>query len=174
MKTRGLALHYVVTNTTRPRRPAEVEGEPYHFISDAEFERLIAQNEMLEHALVYGRHYGVPKSQVRDALKQGKDVVIKVDVQGAMTIKKLLPDAVLAFLMPPSLDELAKRLNGRGTEAPKDLELRLSTARSEIEKLREFDYVVTNHSQHIDRAVEDVAAIITAEKLRVAPRKYEL
>jgi guanylate kinase len=174
MKSSGLNLHYVVTNTTRPRRPAEVEGEPYHFITDAEFERLLSQNEMLEHALVYGHHYGVPKSQVRDALKQGKDVVIKVDVQGARTIKQILPEAVLVFLMPPSLDELAKRLRGRGTETLKDLELRLDTARSEIEKLPEFDYTVVSYSNHLRRSVDEIAAIVTAEKLRVKPRRYDL
>jgi guanylate kinase len=174
MRARGIKAEYVVTNTTRARRPIEAEGHPYHFVSKAEFERLLQAGEMLEHAEVYGNYYGVPKAPVRQTLAEGRDVLIKVDVQGALTIKKMLPGAVLVFLMPPSLEELSRRLTGRGTEAPKDLELRLATARSEIAKLPEFDYVVVSQPNKLDRAVDDVCAIITAEKLRVSPRQYEL
>lgn len=172
MRERGIKAEYVVTNTTRARRPAEAEGNPYHFVSVDEFKSLLEHGEMLEHAEVYGNYYGVPKASVRKALAEGRDVLIKVDVQGALTIKKLLPGAVLIFLMPPSLDELAHRLNGRRTEASKDLELRLATARSEIDKLPSFDYAVTN--LRLKQAVDDVAAIITAEKLRTTPRSYTL
>jgi len=111
---------------------------------------------------------------VRQALVQGKDVILKVDVQGAMTIKKNLPGAVLIFLMPPSLKELAERLKGRGTESAGDLEIRLNTARSEIEKLPLFDYVVISSQNHIDQSVSDIKAIIRAEKLRVSHREYSL
>ena len=174
MKARAAAISFIVTNTTRPQRPGEVDNVHYHFVSQQEFTRLIESNELLEHAGVYGHFYGVPKAPVRQALAAGKDVIIKVDVQGAMTIKKNLPGAVLIFLMPPSLDELAQRLRGRGTEAPKDLELRLATARSEIEKLPFFDYTVVSYSNRIEKAVDEIAAIITAEKLRVARREYKL
>jgi guanylate kinase len=174
MKARGIPSEYVITNTTRARRPAEAEGHPYHFVSAAEFKSLLERGEMLEHAEVYGNYYGVPKAPVRQALAEGRDVLIKVDVQGALTIKKIIPGAVLVFLMPPSIDELSRRLNGRGTEAPRDLELRLTTARSEIEKLPEFDYVVVSYPNKLDRAVDDVCALITAEKLRVSPRQYKL
>jgi guanylate kinase len=174
MRERGLPLAYIVTNTTRPRRPSEAEGNHYHFVGMAEFKSLLDRGEMLEHAEVYGNYYGVPKSPVREALARGKDVVIKVDVQGAMTIKKNLPSAVLIFLMPPSLEDLAERLRGRGTEAPKDLELRLDTARSEIEKVPVFNYRVMSRRNRIDEAVSDIEAIIRAEKLRATPRECKL
>ena len=110
MKARALPLTFIVTNTTRPQRPGEVDNVHYHFVSQAEFTILRLGDELLEHAAVYGHFYGVPKAPVRQSLSQGKDVVIKVDVQGAMTIKNKLPGAVLIFLMPPSLEELGRRL----------------------------------------------------------------
>ena len=174
MKARALPLAYIVTDTTRAQRNGEVDGVHYHFVSQPEFMRLIQTDELLEHAEVYGNHYGVPKAAVRQALAAGKDVIIKVDVQGAMTIKKNLPGAVLIFLMPPSLEELTQRLTGRGTESIRDLELRLSTARSEIDKLNLFDYVVLSRSHHIENAVNDISSIINAEKLRVSQRQYQL
>ena len=167
-----MPLYYTVTNTTRACRPGESDGKPYRFVGMEDFERLLERDELLEHAVVYGNHYGVPKSQVREALAAGKDVILKIDVQGAMTIKKLLPDATLIFLMPPSLAELARRLGGRKTETPEELELRLATARAEIAKLSEFHYVVTNRD--IRQSLNDISAIIAAEKLRVAPRRYHL
>jgi len=172
MKSCALPLSFIVTNTTRPQRPGEVDNVHYHFVSRQEFTRLIDGGELLEHAEVYGHFYGVPGVPVRQALAQGKDVILKVDVQGAMTIKKNLPGAVLIFLMPPSLKELAERLKGRGTESAGDLEIRLDTARSEIEKLPLFDYVVVSSQNHIDQSVADIKAIIRAEKLRVSPREY--
>lgn len=174
MKARSIPISYIVTNTTRPQRPGEVDNVHYHFVSSQEFESLIKRGELLEHAEVYGRFYGVPKAPVREALAQGKDAIIKVDVQGAMTIKKRLNGAVLIFLMPPSLEELAQRLKGRNTESPGDLEIRLDTARSEIEKLPRFDYVVMSYQDRIEKAVSDIEAIIRAEKLRVTRREYKL
>ena len=174
MKARGMPLAYVVTNTTRPHRNGEIDNINYHFVSQHEFNSLVEKNELLEHARVYGYSYGVPKAPVRKALEEGKDVILKVDVQGAMTIKKNLPGAVLIFLMPPSLEELAQRLKGRNTETARDLEVRLATARSEIEKLPEFDYVVVGYSGELERAVDEIAAIITAEKRRVAQRECSL
>ena len=151
-----------------------MDNVDYHFVSQQEFKRLIEGDELLEHAEVYGHFYGVPKAPVRQALAQGKDVIVKVDVQGAMTIKKNLPGAVLIFLMPPSLEELAQRLKGRGTESARDFEIRLDTARSEIEQLPRFDYVVMSYQNRIEQAVSDIEAIIRAEKLRVAHREYSL
>ena len=174
MKARALPLSFIITNTTRPQRPGEVDNVHYHFVSQQVFKRLIDGHELLEHAEVYGHFYGVPKTPVRQALAQGKDVIIKVDVQGAMTIKKNLPDAVLIFLVPPSLEELAERLNGRGTESAKNLKIRLDTARYEIEKLPFFDYAVLSYQNRIEEAVSDIEAIIRAEKLRVAHREYSL
>jgi guanylate kinase len=174
MKGRSLPLSFIVTSTTRPQRPGEVDNVHYHFVSRQEFNRLIEEDELLEHAEVYGNYYGVPKEMVRQSLAQEKDVIIKVDVQGAMTIRQNLPDAVLIFLMPPSLEELARRLKGRGTEAPKDLDLRLSTARSEIDRLPEFDYAVMSYENRLEEAVTEIEAIIHAEKLRVTQREYIL
>jgi len=173
MKVRTMPLCYIVTNTTRPQRPGEIDGEHYHFISRAEFSRMISANELLEHAEVYGNFYGVPKTMVRQAIDYGKDVIIKVDVQGAITIKKNLPDAILIFLMPPSLDELAKRLNKRGTENSADLELRLNTAQSEIAQLSLFDYYVVSYANQLESVADNIAAIIASEKMRVKLRKYD-
>jgi len=174
MKARPIPLTYVVTNTTRPQRQCEIDGEHYHFVSQTEFSRMIGANELLEYAEVYGNYYGVPKTMVCQALAESKDVIIKVDVQGALTIKKRIPDAVLIFLLPPSFDELANRLQKRGTENNNDMELRLNTARSEIELLPLFNYAVVSYSNRIEDIVDNVAAIITAEKLRVKSRSFDI
>jgi guanylate kinase len=170
MKENRLPLQYVTTVTTRAQRPGEQAGLDYHFSGQEEFKKLLAQDELLEWAEVYGNFYGVPKAPVRQALKNGQDVVVKVDVQGAASIKKIAPDAVFIFLLPPSLDELTKRLSRRLTESPETLKRRLDTAPVELAQLEMFDYFVINHEGRIDQAVEEIAAIITAEKSRVHPR----
>jgi guanylate kinase len=167
-------LRTITTLTTRTRRPMEIDGVDYRFINLTEYQKLLAANELLESAQVYTNWYGVPKQPLRDALKEGKDTIVKVDVQGAATIKKQLPDAVFIFLMPPSLDELAKRLTLRYTEKPSDMAIRLKAASSEMEQLKYFDYSVMNKNDGIDEAAADIKAIITAEKLRVKPRKISL
>jgi guanylate kinase len=174
MKARPLPLAFIVTNTTRQQRPGEVDNVHYHFISQEEFARLIERGEFLEYAEVYGHFYGVPKAPVREALAQGMDVIIKVDVQGAMTIKKNLPGTVLVFLMPPSREDLEQRLKGRGTESPGDLEIRLTTARSEVDQLSSFDYVVMSYKDRINSVVDDIETIIRATKMRVTQLKYSL
>jgi guanylate kinase len=174
MKTRGLPISFIVTNTTRPMRPGEIDDVHYHFVSQQEFAKLLETDELLEHAEVYGNHYGVPKPPVRQALASGKDIIIKVDVQGAMTIKKSLPDTVLIFLMPPSLEELAHRLNGRRTESARGLEIRIDTARSEIAQLPMFDYCVMSFQNQIQQAVADIETIRHAEHLSVGRRQYDL
>ena len=174
MKTRGLPISFIVTNTTRPMRPGEIDDVHYHFVSQQEFAKLLETDELLEHAEVYGNHYGVPKPPVRQAFASGKDIIIKVDVQGAMTIKKSLPDTVLIFLMPPSLEELAHRLNGRRTESARDLEIRIDTARSEIAQLPMFDYCVMSFQNQIQQAVADIETIRHAEHLSVGRRQYDL
>ena len=174
MKERRLPLRYVTTVTTRAQRPREVEGKDYFFTSQAEFKGLIDQNELLEYAEVYGNFYGVPKAPVREALRGGHNAVVKVDVQGAATIKKIAPEGVFVFLLPPSLEELTKRLSRRLTESPQTLKRRLETAPEELSQLGMFDYFVVNHEGKIDQAVDEIAAIITAEKSRVRPRRIEL
>jgi len=167
-------LEFIVTVTTRTKRPNERDGVHYRFASSDKFQELIERNELLEWANVYGNYYGVPKEPVKQALDSGKDVVIKCDVQGAATIKKILPQAVFIFLAPPSMEELVLRLKQRHTESPSDLELRIKTAEEELEKLPLFDYLVFNRQDEIDRAAADIEAIITAEKCRVVPRELAL
>jgi guanylate kinase len=174
MKARNLPVSFIVTNTTRPMRPGEVDNIHYHFASQQEFTRLIDTDELLEHAEVYGNYYGVPKAPVRQAVADGKDVIIKVDVQGALAIKTMLPDTVLIFLMPPSLEELAQRLNGRRTESERELKIRIDTARAEIEQLPSFDYCVMSYQNFLHQAVNDIDAILRAERLRVSRRRYQL
>jgi len=174
IKESGHPLEFIVTITTRPQRANERDGVDYHFISGDKFQELIDRNDLLEWASVYGNWYGVPKEPVKQALDKGKDVIIKVDVQGAATIKNILPGAVFIFLAPPSLEELVLRLKQRRTESPSDLDLRVKTAEEELEKLPLFDYMVFNRQGEIDRAVADIEAIIAAEKCRVTPRELTL
>ncbi|MEQ4487386.1 MAG: guanylate kinase [Dehalococcoides mccartyi] len=174
MKERKLPLAYIVTTTTRTKREKETEGVDYNFIRPAEFQQLIGQNELLEWANVYGNFYGVPKAPIRQALAHGFDVIVKVDVQGAASIKKIVPNAVFIFLMPPDMDELTRRLEHRLTESPESLKRRLATAPLEIEKLPDFDYVVVNPEGEIDNAVSEIMSIISAEHCRINPRSIEL
>ena len=174
MKKSGYPLEYITTLTTRPRRPNEKGNVDYHFVPVERFQEMIENKELLEWANVYGNWYGVPKEPTRQALDKGHDVMVKVDTQGAATIKKILPQAVLIFLMPPSVEDLTTRLKQRHTESPSDLSLRLKTAEEEVKQLPLFDYIVVNRWNKIDLAVADIKAIITAEKCRVTPREITL
>lgn len=174
MKERGIAMHYTVTATTRARRPAEVHGRDYFFISKEEFQRLIAEDELLEWAIVYGDYKGIPKQQVRDAWSRGLDVLLRIDVQGAATVRKMAPEALLIFLAPPSMDELARRLRARRTESEEALQRRLQATREEIKTLGIFDYVVVNYQDRLDDTVDRIASILLVEKMRVHPRQVRL
>ncbi len=174
MKERGLPFHFVVTATTRPRRANEVDGKDYFFVSKEEFARMIEQNELIEYAIVYGDYKGIPKSQVREALASGKDVVMRVDVQGAETVRKLAPEALLIFITTENGEELERRLRERKTETPAELALRIATARKELKRVEAFDYIVINSDDRQDETVEMVKAIIDAEHHRVKPRKVTL
>jgi len=174
MKELDYPLQYITTVTTRPRRAKERDNVDYHFISMERFQEMIAGNELLEWANVYGNWYGVPNQPVKQALDKVQDIIVKVDVQGAASIRKILPQAVFIFLMPPSMEELALRLKKRHTEPPFDLALRLKTAEEEIKQLPLFDYMVVNKPDEIDLAVSQIKAIITVEKCRVNPREISL
>ena len=174
MREFGMPFHFVVTTTSRAKRPGEVEGFDYNFVSKEHFETMIAQNELLEHAVVYGEYKGIPKSQVRDAMRSGKDVILRIDVQGAATIRQLAPEAVLIFLIPPSQAELASRLSLRRTESPEALERRLAMAEDEMKRVSEFDYVVLNPESRPDEAASTIQSIIRAEKSRIRPRRLHL
>jgi len=174
LRKAGLPLHIGVTATTRPRRRSEKEGIDYFFVSKDRFQELIDTGELLEWATVYSNRYGIPRGPVRRALEEGKDVIVRIDVQGAATIKKILPRAVFIFLLTPYLEELEKRLARRKTESSADLELRLQTAVKELRSLPMFDYVVINRTGEVDRAIADIVAIITAEKCRIAQRELSI
>jgi len=174
LKESGYPLSFVITLTTRSQRENEQDMVDYHFISTEEYRDMLARNELLESACVYGNWYGVPGAAVEKALDRGEDVIIKIDIQGAATIKKIVPEAVFIFLVPPSMEELTTRLTRRLTESPADLTLRLETAKEEMKQLSRFDYVVVNHSGELDRVVSSIQAIITAEKCRVTPRRISL
>ena len=173
MKKLSRPFHYVVTATSRPRRATEKNGVNYHFLSRRTFQRMIDEHRFLEWANVYGNHYGVPKDEVSQALARGLDTIVKVDVQGAATIKKMLPEAVFVFLAPPSLGALEDRLKRRRSESSQDLALRLARAEEEMESLPMFDYVITSDHDKLDHAVAQIDAIVTAEKCRVKRRTLE-
>ena len=174
MKERGLPFHFVVTANTRPRRENEVHGVDYFFVSKDEFARMIEQDELIEYAVVYGDYKGIPKQQVREALASGNDVIMRLDVQGAETVRKLAPDALLIFLTTGSEEELVKRLKSRKTEKPEELALRIATARKELARAEAFDYVIINHDNQLDETVDTVSAIIDAEHHRVKHREVSL
>lgn len=160
MKELGSDFHYTITATTRPIRPGERDGVDYIFMSDDDFRRLIAEDGLLEWAEVYGNLYGVPKTQVTEALEHGRNVLLKVDVQGAATVRSLYPESLLIFLAPPSMDSLDARLRERGTEQGGALCVKLETAREEMEAATWFDYQVVNHDDQLDEAVAEIVRIV--------------
>ena len=166
--------HFAVTATTRPMRPGEHDGVDYIFLDPDTFAKMRERDEFIECAEVYGRWYGVPRSQARDALRSGLDVILKIDVQGAATIRRMAPEALLIFLIPPTLDDLRHRLRGRMTESASDLERRLKTAEEELARVHEYDYRVVNENDGLQQAVADIEAIIAAEKCRITPRLVQL
>jgi guanylate kinase len=172
MKRSAGSMYFAVTATTRSRRSQEADGVDYHFVSRKEFQSMIDAGELLEWAEVYGNHYGVPKDQIREALRTGRDVAVKVDIQGAETIKRLVPQSLLIFVSPPSMETLERRLRKRSTESDTDLKKRIVTARQEMDKQRLFDYVVVN--DEVGRAVSEINDIIAKEKGRADREAVEL
>lgn len=175
MKERRLPFHFVVTATTRAPRPGERHGRDYFFMSSDQFAEMIEKNELLEYANVYNDYKGIPKQQVREALSSGKDVIMRVDVQGAAKIRQLTAGgAALIFMMSTSEEELVERLRARKSETPEGLNLRIATARKELERISEFDYCVVNQDMTLDDTVDRIIAIIEAEHSRVTPRTVKL
>ena len=174
MKQREMPFHFVVTATTRPRRPEEIHGRDYFFLSKDEFAEMIEQDELLEYAIVYNDFKGNPKQQVREALASGKDVMMRIDVQGAATIRKLCPEAVLIFLTTQNEEEMVNRLKTRQSENMDEVKLRIATARQELKRIDIFDYVVVNRQGQLDEAVIDIMSIIRSEHCRVHPKKVTL
>jgi guanylate kinase len=174
MKEMGYPFYFVVTATTRPKRPNEIQGVDYFFVSMGEFAEMIEQGELLEYAVVYGDYKGIPKAQVRRALASGQDVIMRIDVQGAATIRRLVPEAVLIYLSAESEEALVRRLSERKTEPEAQLKMRIATARQELKRLDLFDYLVINAEDKLDETCHKIAAIITAEKCRVHQRHITL
>lgn len=166
--------HFVVTATTRLPRPGEQDGVDYIFLDIEAFLEMKDQEQFLECAEVYGRWYGVPRSQVLDGFNAGKDVILKVDVQGAATVRKVAPEAVFIFMVPGSISELQERLSQRMTESSTEAKLRLHIAGQELDRLDEFDYCVVNQDARLDQTIRVIDSIIAAEKCRVVPRQIKL
>ena len=157
---------YSISATTRKPRPGEINGEEYYFLSVEEFKTWIAEEKFLEYAEVYGNFYGTPLNKIEERLNRGEDILLEIDVQGALNVKKKCPDGIYIFLLPPSLDELKRRIEGRGTENPESLARRLKNAVAEIKIGLQYDYVVVNDT--IDNAAAQIKSILAAERLKVA------
>ena len=174
MNKRGLPFEFVVTATTRPPRQDEVHGVNYIFLTKDQFAEMIEKGELLEYAVVYEDFKGVPKEQVRKALASGRDVVMRLDVQGAKTVRQLAPESLLIFLTTQNEEELIHRLVSRRSEDSEGLKLRIATARQELKQIELFDYVVVNRENHLDETLDTILAIIKAEHARVHHRKVTL
>ena len=157
---------YSISATTRKPRPGEIDGKEYYFLSVNEFKRWIEQEKFLEYANVYGNYYGTPLNKIQERLNRGEDILLEIDVQGALKVKEKCPEGVYIFLLPPSLEELRRRIEGRGTETPESLSKRLKNAVAEIKIGLKYDYVVVNDD--IDIAAAQIKIILAAESLKVA------
>jgi guanylate kinase len=166
--------HYVVTCTTRARRPGEVDGQSYHFLAPDQFQALRAAGGLLEANEVHGNWYGTPRQQVADALAAGRHAVLKIDVQGADVVRSRVPDALLIFVAPPSIDALVERLTSRATETAEELALRQKNGAEELARQRDYDYVVVNETGEVARTAERIGEIIALEGARHAERRVRL
>lgn len=158
-------ISYSISATTRAPREGEQNGVNYYFLQKAEFEQMIAAGELLEWAEVYGNYYGTPLKKIRERLAEGQDVLLEIDTQGALNVKEKMPEGILIFIVPPSLEELERRLRGRGTDAEESIVRRLAQAEKEIGLAKEYNYIVEN--DRVELALAKVEAIITAEHCRV-------
>jgi guanylate kinase len=174
LKEMGHDFYFVVTATTRPQRLNEIHGVDYFFITMGEFAEMIEEEELLEYAVVYGDYKGIPKKQVREALASGQDVIMRIDVQGAATIRKLVPEAILIYISAESEEALVRRLRERKTEPEDQLKMRIATARQELKALDMFDYIVINADDRLNETCQAIASIIIAEKSRIHQRKIVL
>jgi len=174
IKRRPDEFHFVVTATTREPRDNEVEGYDYRFVSNDEFARMIEEDELLEYAVVYNQYKGIPKQQVRDALKSGKNVIMRLDVQGTATVRKLVPGAITVFLCTETEEDLVRRLRNRESDPAEGVNLRIAEARQEIKRLQEFDYCVINAEDEQELAVDKILSIVDAARCQVKQVKIDL
>jgi guanylate kinase len=166
--------HYVVTCTTRPRRSYELDGVHYQFLDRERFEQLNAAGEFLEANFVHANWYGTPRSQVREALAAGRDAILKIDVQGAQVVKEKIPDALLIFLVPPSLEDLFVRLRSRATETADELDVRQRNAAVELARQDDYDYVVVNETDQVEAVAARIDEIIAEERRRHPNRRVRI
>jgi len=174
LKEQGMDFYVVPSVTTRLPRPGESEGNPYFFVSEEKFKQLVDEGELLEYANVHGNWYGQPRKVIRDNLRAGRDVLLKIDVQGAATIRRKVPQAIFIFLVPSSLEELTQRLVTRQTETEEERLRRLADAREELTQQYWYDYVVVNRQGHLQEAVDQLRAIMLAEHARTHPRHIDI
>ena len=174
IKRRPESFYFVVTATTREPRDGEAEGYDYFFVSKNEFARMIEEDELLEYAVVYNQYKGIPKQQVREALASGKNVIMRLDVQGTETVRKLIPNAITIFLRTPSEADLVSRLRNRETDPAEGVNLRIAEAIQEMKRMQEFDYCVVNAENKQELAVDQILSIIDAAQCRVKQAKIEL
>lgn len=165
---------YVITVTTRERRDYETDGLHYHFSSVEDYQRLVANEGLLEASLVHDHWYGTPRDQVQAAVSAGHDAILKIDVQGADKVRARIPDALLIFVVPPTIEELERRLRERRSETAEQLELRLRNAKIEMARTGEFDHVVVNETDKVDETAEAIDGIIAAEHRRYADRRIRV
>jgi len=163
------AVHLSISFTTRAPRPGEQNGREYHFVAVDAFRGMISRDEFLEWAEVHGNFYGTSKKWISDQLAQGHDVLLEIDWQGAQQVRKLFPEAIGVFILPPSMDELTRRLTGRGTDAPDVIERRLAAAEAEMRHVGEFDYVIIN--DQLDQALDDLRAIVRCSRLNFGKQR---
>ncbi|GCF09149.1 guanylate kinase [Dictyobacter arantiisoli] len=174
LKARGVSFHVVASVTTRAPRPGETEGNPYYFVDHERFEDMIAHDELIEYAQVHGNWYGQPLQQITDNIQQGKDVLLKIDVQGAATVRQKVAGAIYIFLVPGSLDELVERLTNRQTETEEERQRRLTDAQHELAQQEHYDYVIVNRQGRLEEAVDNLQAIMQAERCRTHPRYVQI
>ncbi|MST63146.1 guanylate kinase [Peptostreptococcus anaerobius] len=165
-------INLSVSATTRKPREGEIEGVSYYYKSKSEFENMIDNDEFLEFAKIYENYYGTPKKTIFDEISKGNDVILEIEMQGAMQVKKSYPEAVFVFILPPSLSELKSRIVGRGTETNAQIEMRFNSAYNEIKLVGEYDYFVFNNV--VEKSVEDIEKIIMSEKMKVIRYKDEI
>lgn len=174
IKRRPNEFYFVVTATTREPREGEVEGVDYFFVSNDEFARMIDEDELLEYAVVYNQYKGIPKQQVRDALDSGKNVIMRLDVQGTETVSKLIPGALTVFLSTPTEEDLVRRLRNRQSDPAEGVNLRIAEARQEMKRMQEFKYCVVNAEDQQELAVDKILSIVDAARSQTNQEKIEL
>ncbi len=166
-RVRELAeFDFSVSATTRAPRPGEIDGVHYHFIDRARFEEMIRNDELLEHAEYVGNYYGTPRKPVEETLAEGKNIILDIEVQGAMQVKAKMPEAIMIFVLPPDFKTLLGRIRGRGTESEEVISLRMQKARLEISLFDHYDYVVVNREGAVEDAAQEVLSILRAERLK--------